>query len=189
MATPAEHARPRSACQTFRQVQETKACGASMALIRRRRTRMFALTFLGTSASVPSAERNHPGLLIEAGSQRILVDCGEGIQRQLLRAGFRRLDRLLLTHGHFDHVLGIPGLFSTLRLGGSADLVRIHGGPDTLDIVVRMLAGLWGAGKAPIPLELVPLAEGRVADAGEFTIGCFPVRHRDTDSFGFSFES
>jgi glyoxylase-like metal-dependent hydrolase (beta-lactamase superfamily II) len=74
---------------------------------------MFALTFLGTSASVPSAERNHPGLLVEAANQRILVDCGEGTQRQLLRSGigFRRLDRLLLTHGHFDHVLGIPGLF------------------------------------------------------------------------------
>jgi ribonuclease Z len=75
---------------------------------------MFDLTFLGTSASVPSAERNHPCLLVEAASDRILVDCGEGSQRQLLRsgAGFRRLNRLLLTHGHFDHVLGIPGLFS-----------------------------------------------------------------------------
>ena len=94
---------------------------------------MFSLTFLGTSASVPSAERNHPGLLIEAGSQRILVDCGEGTQRQLLRggAGFRRLDRLLLTHGHFDHVLGIPGLFSTLRLQRSADLMTIYGSPGT----------------------------------------------------------
>jgi ribonuclease Z len=152
---------------------------------------MFALTFLGTSASVPSAERNHPGLLIEAGSQRILLDCGEGTQRQLLRggAGFRRLDRLLLTHGHFDHVLGIPGLFSTLRLQRSADLMTIHGSPGTLNVVVRMLAGLWGEGKAPVPLELVPLAEGQVIDAGEFTIGCFPVRHRETDSFGFSFES
>jgi ribonuclease BN (tRNA processing enzyme) len=127
---------------------------------------MFALTFLGTSASVPSAERNHPGLLIEAGSQRILVDCGEGTQRQLFRgAGFRRLDRLLLTHGHFDHVLGIPGLFSTLRLRRSADLMTIHGSPGTLDVVVRMLAGLWGEGNAPIPLELVPLAEGQVIDA------------------------
>jgi hypothetical protein len=47
---------------------------------------MFAVTFLGTSASVPSAERNHPGLLVEAGSHRILVDCGEGAQRQLLRS-------------------------------------------------------------------------------------------------------
>jgi ribonuclease Z len=46
---------------------------------------MFDLTFLGTSASVPSAERNHPGLLVEAGGDRFLVDCGEGTQRQLLR--------------------------------------------------------------------------------------------------------
>jgi ribonuclease Z len=152
---------------------------------------MFGLTFLGTSASVPSAERNHPGLLVEAGGSRILVDCGEGTQRQLLRsgAGLRRLDRLLLTHGHFDHVLGIPGLFSTLRLQQSGEVMRIHGGPRTLEVVARMIAGFWGEGRAPIALELVPLAEGRVVDAGEFTIGCFRVHHRDTDSFGFSFES
>jgi ribonuclease Z len=152
---------------------------------------MFTLTFLGTSASVPSAERNHPGLLIETGNQRILVDCGEGTQRQLLRsgAGFRRLDRLLLTHGHFDHVLGIPGLFSTLRLRRSEDVMTIHGGPGTLQVVIRMLAGLWGEGRAPIPLRLLPLTPGQVIDGGEFAVRCFPVRHRDTDSFGFSFES
>jgi ribonuclease Z len=70
-------------------------------------TVMFDSTFLGTLASVPSADRSHPGLLVEAGGHRIMVDCGEGTQRQLLRsgAGFRRLHRLLLTHGHFDHVL------------------------------------------------------------------------------------
>jgi ribonuclease Z len=152
---------------------------------------MFDLTFLGTSASVPSADRNHPGLLVEAGGRRIMVDCGEGTQRQLLRsgAGFRRLDRLLLTHGHFDHVLGIPGLFSTLRLRQSSDLMILHGGPGTLDVVVRMLAGLWGEGRAPIPLKLVPLSEGQVFDAGEFTVCCFPVRHPDTDSFAFTFEA
>jgi ribonuclease Z len=152
---------------------------------------MFALTFLGTSASVPSAERNHPGLLIDVGTHRVLVDCGEGTERQLLHsgAGFRRLDRILLTHGHLDHVLGISGLFSTLRLRRSDVLMTIHGSPGTLDVVVRMLAGLWGEGRAPIPLELVSLTEGRVLDAGHFTIGCFPVRHQDTDSFGFSFES
>src|SRR3977135_2596204 len=47
----------------------------------------------------------------------------------------------------------------------------------------------WGEGRASIPVEFVPLTEGQVIDAGEFTIDCFPVRHRDTDSFGFSFES
>src|SRR5437763_14233656 len=152
---------------------------------------MFDLTFLGTSASVPSADRNHPSLLVEAGGQRILIDCGEGTQRQLLRsgAGFRRLDRILLTHGHFDHVLGIPGLFSTLRLRQNAEAMTIHAGPGTLDIVVRMLAGLWGAGKAPLPVKFVPLTEGQVINAGEYTVDCFPVRHRDTDSFGFSFQS
>src|SRR6202051_4303012 len=123
---------------------------------------MFDLTFLGTSASVPSAERNHPGLLVEAGSDRILVDCGAGIQRQLLRsgAGFRRVGRALFTHGHFDHVLGIPGLFSTLRLQQSADNMTIYGGPGTLDVAARMLAGPWGDGRAPVPLELVPLSAG-----------------------------
>lgn len=152
---------------------------------------MFALTFLGTSASVPSVERNHPALLVEAAGKRILVDCGEGTQRQLLRsgAGFRRLDRILLTHGHLDHVLGIPGLFSTLGLRQSAEVMTVHAGPGTLDIVVRMLAGLWGAGRAPIPVEFAPLSEGQVLDAGDFTIDCFPVRHRDTDSLGFSFQS
>ena len=127
---------------------------------------------------------------MEAGGYRILIDCGEGTQRQLLRsgAGFRRLDRLLLTHGHFDHILGIPGLFSTLRLRQSTDVMTIHGSARTLDVVVQMLAGLWGEGRAPIPLQLVPLTN-QVFDAGEFAISCFPVRHRDTDSFGFCFES
>src|SRR5215467_35459 len=136
---------------------------------------MFKLTFLGTSASVPSAKRNHPGLLVEAGSQRVLVDCGEGTQRQLLRsgAGFRRLDRILLTHGHFDHVLGIPGLFSTLRLRRDDDLMTIHGSSGTLNVVVKMLAGLWGEGRAPTPLQLVPLTAGQIIDGGEFAIYCF----------------
>ncbi|KYH00143.1 ribonuclease Z [Bradyrhizobium sp. DOA1] len=152
---------------------------------------MFALTFLGTSASVPSVERNHPALLVEAAGKRILVDCGEGTQRQLLRsgAGFRRLDRILLTHAHLDHVLGIPGLFSTLGLRRTAETMTVHGGQGTLDLVISMLAGLWGAGRAPIAVAFASLTEGRVIDAGDFTIDCFPVRHRDTDSFGFAFRS
>ncbi|MBH5367077.1 ribonuclease Z [Bradyrhizobium glycinis] len=152
---------------------------------------MFALTFLGTSASVPSAERNHPALLVEAAGKRVLVDCGEGTQRQLLRsgAGFRRLDRILLTHAHLDHVLGIPGLFSTLGLRRTSETMTVHGGAGTLDLVARMLAGLWGAGRAPIAVEFAALTEGLVIDAGEFTIDCFAVRHRDTDSFGFVFQS
>ncbi len=158
---------------------------------------MFDLTFLQAVPRPACLQRTATLIRAspewEVGGHRIMVDCGEGTQRQLLRsgAGFRRLDRLLLTHAHFDHVLGIPGLFSTLRLRQSTDVMTIQGSPGTLDVVVRMLAGLWGAGegRAPIPLQLVPLAEGRILDAGEFTVDCFRVQHRDTESFAFSFES
>jgi ribonuclease Z len=151
---------------------------------------MFELTFLGTSASAPSLERNHPGLLVSAGRKRILLDCGEGTQRQLRRsgAGFRRLRRLLLTHGDLDHVLGIPGLLATLGLEQKSEGLTINAGPRTLQGVRNMLAGLWGAGEAPIPLELAPLTPGQRIDEGDFTIGCFAVEHRDTDSLGFIFK-
>jgi hypothetical protein len=74
---------------------------------------MLELTFLGTSARVPSAERNHPSVLVEAGRLRILADCGEGTQRQLLRsgAGFRRLDRILRTHAHSTTSWAFPVCF------------------------------------------------------------------------------
>ena len=152
---------------------------------------MFDLTFLGTSASVPSPERNQPGLLISAGRKRILLDCGEGTQRQLRMSGsgFRRLRRLLLTHGHLDHILGIPGLLSTLGLQTGSEGVTVNGGARTLRVVADMLAGLWGEGRAPIPLELAPLTPGQRIDEGDFTIDCFPVEHRDTDSLGFVFKA
>jgi ribonuclease Z len=152
---------------------------------------MFDLTFLGTSASVPSADRNQPAVLISVGGARILIDCGEGTQRQLFRsgAGFRRLGRLLLTHGHLDHVLGIPGLLSTLGLQRSSEGMTVNGGLGTLQTVSRMLAGHWGEKRAPIPLELVPVSNGEVIQEDDFTITCFRVRHRNTDSFGYSFQS
>src|SRR5256885_15928982 len=78
---------------------------------------MFDLTFLGTAASTPSAERGLPAVLVGAGSARFLIDCGEGTQRQLLRAGsgFRRIGHVLLTHAHLDHVLGVGGVFPAPR--------------------------------------------------------------------------
>jgi hypothetical protein len=71
--------------------------------------------------------------------------------------------------GHFDHVLGIPGLFSTLRLRRSAGAMTIHGSRGTLDVLVRMLAGLWGEGRAPIPLELAPAVPFCIILEAEFT--------------------
>ena len=71
----------------------------------------------------------------------------------------------------------------------SVEKLVINGGPHTLQVVVRMLAGLWGEGQAPVPLELVVMSEVAVIQEDRFTITAFPVRHRDTDSFGYIFKS
>lgn len=150
---------------------------------------MFELLFLGTSASVPSAERNQPGLLIQAFDTRILLDCGEGIQRQLLRsgAGLRHLDRILLTHEHLDHVLGLPGLLTTLGLGARAAPLVLQASPAALRAAADLCAACWGGAPAPLPLELVPLEDGRALTTADFTLDAFPVAHRGTGSFGFLF--
>jgi ribonuclease Z len=153
---------------------------------------MFDLLFLGTSASVPSPERNQAGLLVAAAGQRVLVDCGEGTQRQLLKsgAGFRRLRQILLTHGHLDHMLGLPGLLSTLGMQeGRDEMLTVRAGPQTLSLIGGLLRSLWGEGRAPVALQLVPLSAGLVASEAAFDISCFPVVHRETDSFGFVFQT
>ena len=70
------------------------------------------LTFLGTSYLMPTAKRNHTSILLDYEKESILIDCGEGTQRQFKKAKLNpmRLTRLLITHWHGDHVLGIPGL-------------------------------------------------------------------------------
>lgn len=153
---------------------------------------MFQLTFLGTSASVPAPDRSHPALLVAAAGGRFLVDCGEGTQQQIMRSGvgFRRLRRILLTHGHLDHILGLPGLLSTLGLQQEReDALMLQAGPQTLRLVASVFAAFWGEGKAPVPIEMATLAPGRIAEEDGFTIEAFPVQHRDTDSFGFVFQA
>ncbi|MGA8381282.1 MAG: MBL fold metallo-hydrolase, partial [Stellaceae bacterium] len=88
---------------------------------------MFELVFLGTAAAVPSAERGLPALYVGSGPERFLIDCGEGTQRQLLRAGlgFRGLAHVLLTHAHLDHVAGLAGLVATRALWGLHDAIEI----------------------------------------------------------------
>jgi ribonuclease Z len=152
---------------------------------------MFELTFLGTAATTPSPERGLSALLVGAGSERFLIDCGEGTQRQLLRAGagFRRLNHVLLTHEHLDHVLGLAGLIATLRLFDLRGELTICGSRQTIGFVERYLLGLWPQRAAPVPLRLAVLEPGPVIAAKEYRIACFAVQHRNTQSLGYRFET
>jgi len=152
---------------------------------------MFELTFLGTAASTPAKERGLPALLVGAGGDRILVDCGEGTTRQLLRAGagLRRLRHVLLTHADLDHVLGLGGLIATLDLVGRHGELAICGSRETVGFVERYLASLWPQGRPPVPLRFVALMPGQAIAGGGRRIDCFPVCHRGTTSLGYRFEA
>jgi ribonuclease Z len=152
---------------------------------------MFDLTFLGTAASVPSPERGLSAMLVSAGSERFLIDCGEGTQRQLLRSGtgFRRLGHILLTHLHLDHVLGLAGLLSTLGMFDVRGELAIHGSRETIGFVMQYLSGIWPRGQAPVPVRLVTLEPGPVFAGRDYRVTCFPVRHHRTQSLGYLFET
>ena len=95
---------------------------------------MFEVIFLGTSASSPSIHRGLSSQIIMYRQYRFLLDCGEGTQRQLLRSGvgFKGLNRILLTHSHLDHILGLAGLLSTLARWEALGDIEIYGGASTL---------------------------------------------------------
>ncbi len=152
---------------------------------------MFEVVFLGTSASAPSIYRGLPSLAVLAGEHRFLVDCGEGTQRQILRSGigFKRLKRILLTHGHLDHILGIGGLMSSLTRWEDVEEIEIYGGKSALDRVDALLFQVVFRGqKPPVPLHLVDLNPGRIMQAKEFAVSAFPVQHRGTGNYGFVFK-
>jgi len=90
---------------------------------------MVKITFLGTADSIPSKNRNHTSILLNDNKENILVDCGEGTQRQFRKAGLNpcKLTRILITHWHGDHILGLPGLLSTLALSSYNKELLIYG--------------------------------------------------------------
>ena len=115
--------------------------------------------FLGTAASAPTARRGLPATLLRRGGEKLLFDCGEGTQRQLVRSvGLVDIDDLFITHFHADHVLGIPGLLKTYGLQARERRLRVYG-PAGLERLFRSLAPLIG--KLPFELQLTEL------DAGE----------------------
>ena len=87
------------------------------------------LTFLGTGSAIPTKEHNHPAVLASFANENILIDCGEGTQRQFKIAGlnYMKLTRIFITHWHGDHILGLPGLFQTLALNGYNKILKVYG--------------------------------------------------------------
>ncbi len=152
---------------------------------------LFEILFLGTSASAPSAKRGLAGQIVSHNEYRFLVDCGEGTQRQILQSGigFKRLTRILLTHGHLDHILGLGGLLSTFLRWETIDGLEVFGGRSTLDRVNDLLYGVVLRGnQPPMPLHLREIKAGTFFEAEDFTVTAFPVTHRGPDCLGFAFE-
>ena len=152
---------------------------------------MFEIIFLGTSASAPSVSRNLSASMVLYKHYRFLIDCGEGTQRQLLKSGlgFKRLQRILLTHGHLDHVLGLGGLVSTFSRWEAVESLEIYGGRWALERVEDLIFGVVLRGATPpIQLEFVELSPGVILEDADFVLSCFPVTHRGPGCFGFLFQ-
>jgi ribonuclease Z len=134
------------------------------------------LVFLGTSGSVPTARRGLSGTLVRRGGERMLVDCGEGTQRQLLRSnvGLIELPEIFLTHYHADHYLGLPGMLKTFALRGREVPLTVYGPPG----LKELFGGLQRIfGKLTYRLELVELRAGETLDRGDYRILAFRVSH------------
>ena len=152
---------------------------------------MFEIVFLGTSASAPSIHRGLSSQVVLHDEHRFLVDCGEGTQRQILKSGlgFKRLNKVLITHGHLDHILGLGGLLSTFTRWEAIEELDIYGGQWALERIRDLLFGvvLRGA-RPPMAINLRPVQPGIVFQGEDFEVSAFPVWHRGADSFGYLFQ-
>lgn len=153
---------------------------------------MFELVFLGTSASAPSIYRGLPALAVLAGEQRFLVDCGEGTQRQILRSGigFKRLNRIFLTHAHLDHILGLGGLLSTYGRWEALDEIHIWGGLPAIERVQSLVYQVvFRRETPPVPIYFYRTMPDEILFQGrKFNVRAFPVSHRGRECYGYIFE-
>ena len=152
---------------------------------------MFEIVFLGTSASAPSMNRGLTSQVVLKGEHRFLIDAGEGTQRQILQSGlgFKRLERILITHGHLDHILGLGGLISTFVRWEAMDKILVAAGKSALGRINDLIFGVVLKGNyPPVEITLQALETGLLFDEGDFTVHTFPVYHRTPDCFGFLFE-
>lgn len=134
------------------------------------------LVFLGTAGSTPTAQRAASATLVRRGGDRLLIDCAEGTQRQLLRSdvGLAELPEIFLTHLHADHYLGLPGMLKTFSLRGRDAPLTIYG-PSGLRELVATLRRVFG--RLTYPLELVELGVGDMLGRDGYAVRTFGVEH------------
>jgi ribonuclease Z len=134
------------------------------------------LVFLGTSGSAPTAGRSPAALLVRRGGDRLLFDCGEGTQRQLMRStvGLPDLEEIFITHFHGDHYLGLPGMLKTFQLRQREVPLTIYG-PAGLIQLFSELRRVFG--KVNYPLDLVEVRPGDVLDRDGYRLLVFAVEH------------
>jgi ribonuclease Z len=134
------------------------------------------VVFLGTAGSAPTARRGLPATLIRRGGERLLIDCGEGTQRQLIRSvGLVDLDDVFITHFHADHVLGLPGMLKTYGLQGRERPLNVYG-PPGLRQLFKVLAPLIG--KPGFDVRTIELESGEDLERDGYVMAAFSVKHR-----------
>ncbi|MFA6974223.1 MAG: ribonuclease Z [Parcubacteria group bacterium] len=134
------------------------------------------LTFLGTSDAVPTITRNHTAILLTYEGENILFDCGEGTQRQFKKAKINpcKLTRILVSHWHADHILGIPGLLQTLSLSGYGKKLKIYGPRGTTDFMKKILGMFVFRGEQELEVEDV---SGKFLNEKDFSIEARAMTH------------
>jgi ribonuclease Z len=143
----------------------------------------LSLFFAGTAGSVPTARRGLPALLVRAGGDRLLFDCGEGTQQQLLRSiGLPELDAVFLTHFHLDHWLGLLGMVKTFDLRARERPLALYG-PPGLRALIEGMRPIIGRTGYPLLIEELEPHEDVAFDG--YRVGAFPVDHRVT-AFGYA---
>src|SRR4051794_2502308 len=144
----------------------------------------LSLFFAGTAGSVPTARRGLPALLLRAGGERLLFDCGEGTQQQLLRSvGLPDVGAIFITHFHLDHWLGLLGMIKTFDLRARERPLTIYGPPGLRSLLGAMRPII---GRTGYPLELAELEPYEEIRFGTFMISPFPVKHR-IEAYGYAF--
>jgi ribonuclease Z len=143
----------------------------------------LSVFFAGTAGSIPTPRRGLPAVLVRRGGDRILFDCGEGTQRQLVQSvGLTELTEVFLTHFHADHWLGLPGLLKTFDLRSRERPLAIHGPPGLRDLLTLAMRV---AGRVRYALELVELAPGDVLERDGYRIAPVAVAHRVSNALGY----